>query len=615
MSLRTAVLPLFSIFVAAPLAWAQEAAPGLPSPAPTQEAAEDTSKLDVHVHRFQDVDVHARDASLTEALELLAIQAQRNIVLSAGVERTFSASFRAVPFEDALSALLEPNGLGYVVDGPLIVVMTVKEMKAAGVGDYERVSKMIIVDYHPSEGAAFFVKAMLSPEGIVEYTKDGGGVSSMDEPSSGGDSSSSGGDSTQSGSGEGSPPGDDTDAYSPNSDPYALRNAIIVHDYARNVAEIEAFLKEIDKRPQQILIEVSVIQTSLTEETAFGVDFAVLGSEADFTDFMQAPIGGNPLDWLSQDAAGDPITSPPGGEGFGLSGVGNTQNAGGFHAGYVGNTSVFLRALDSVTDVNILSNPKVLTLNRQRSKIHVGKKVGYETTAFSATGTSTSIQFIDSGIMLDLRPFILADGRVRLELSPSVSEVTFRQTSDGNQIPDTTIQSIQTDILLPPGYTAVIGGLFTDQMTRSKSQVPLLGDLPILGPLFQGRNDTVDETEIVFLVKPTIFDDDQVQAMGEDALRTGRSSYFGARRGLLMWSRLRRSARINLLAQQQLAEGDLYAARWNLRRSLGMNPFQPEILDAIEELDGGSSIEGDSILERLIGVEFEAHQAGGSGDE
>ncbi|MHC4614491.1 MAG: type II secretion system protein GspD, partial [Planctomycetota bacterium] len=144
--------------------------------------------------------------------------------------------------------------------------------------------------------------------------------------------------------------------------------------------------------------------------------------------------------------------------------------------------------------MTLLSNPKILTLNRQRAKVFVGVKVGYLETTVVENQVLQTVKFIDSGIILDIRPYILRDGRIRLELSPKVSDVVFRQVEgqDGvvQQIPDERIQTVSTDVLVPAGYTAVIGGLFREDTTRSRKQVPLLGDIPLAGAAFRGHDDS-----------------------------------------------------------------------------------------------------------------------------
>ena len=238
---------------------------------------------EVTVSEFMTVDLVVQNDYVTNVLQKMAIQGRRNIVPSAACERLVSANVHGVPFDDALAALLTPNGLGHVVEGEFIFVYTKEELAELQVGGYGLVSSVIHLDYLRATDARDFVQELLSPSGSVEVTKD------FPE----GDGGGGGGDAAAAAAGAiGGQAADSTDIYTPNEDEYDLRNAIVVHDVPERVERIEAFLAELDSKPTQVLIEASIIQTSLTEDNAFGIDFALMGHE-NFVDFFQAPIGGN----------------------------------------------------------------------------------------------------------------------------------------------------------------------------------------------------------------------------------------------------------------------------------------------------------------------------------
>jgi type IV pilus assembly protein PilQ len=355
---------------------------------------------------------------------------------------------------------------------------------------------------------------------------------------------------------------------------------------------IESFLRELDTPPAQVLIEATIVQTRLNEANAFGVDFALLTDNA-FVDFFNAPLGGVPIGFktvIDEDSGN--LTEPvlPKREGFVVSAPGNV--AGGdatIKAGYIGSeVGVFIRALDEVTDVTLLSNPKILTLNRQRAKVFVGTKVGYLETTVVENQVLQTIEYIDAGIILDIRPYILRDGRIRLELAPKVSDVVFRvaQSTDGvvQEIPDERIQTISTDVLVPAGYTAVIGGLFREDTTRSRKQVPLLGDIPLAGAAFRGHDDSTEQSEVIFLIKPTILKEEVAIEQGQRGEEYGERVRVGSRLGLLPWSRERQTARLNLQAERLLAAGRPDRALHKIRRSLELYPLQPEVIRMQQEL-------------------------------
>jgi len=560
----------------------------------TEPVVRPVGSSEVSVSEFMTVDIVAQNDYVTNILTKLAIQGRRNIVPSAATERLVTANIYGVPFEDALRGLLEPNGLGFVEKDEFIFVYTAEELAELQIGAFGAVTRMIHLDYMRAVDARDYVLGMLSANGSIEVTKD------FPDGEGGDDAAASAG-------GIGGQVTDDSNIYTPEEDEYALRNAIIVHDLPDRVDKIQAFLESVDTRPAQILIEASIISTSITEDNAFGIDFANVDYE-NFVDFFTAPIRGNPLGFKD--------ITPPLENGYILSTPGNTGAGDAtVRAGYVGDVGFFLRALDQVTDVTLLANPKVMTLNRQRTKVFVGTRVGYFETTTVENQVMETIKYLDTGIVLDVRPFVLKDGRIRLELSPKVSQVIFRNviSADGSvrQIPDEQIQTITTTILVPVGHTAVLGGLFREDTERKRDQVPFFGNLPLVGALFRGRDENLTQTEVIFLIKPTIMEDDALIEAGLNKVEYGEDVRVGSRLGLLFWSRERCSARLNLQAERLLAEGDVKSARIKLRNSLGLFPQQPDVIRALERLDRKEMwIRDLSYINQLIDEEFARMQAG-----
>ncbi|MHC4828355.1 MAG: type II secretion system protein GspD [Planctomycetota bacterium] len=566
------------------------------------EALKPTGTSEVRVSEYMTVDIVIQDDSITNVLHKLAVQARRNIVPSAAVDRIVNATIYDVPFYDALEGLLRPNDLGFVERGDFIYVYTNEEMAALKLDKWQPVTRIIHLDYLRPEDARDYVIKLLSPDGHIEVTKD---IPLESAGGAGGGAGYGGAVAEQ---------GTEDEVYTPEVDEFALANAIVVQDYAENVDRIETFIRELDTPPAQVLIEATIVQTRLAEANAFGVDFALLTDNA-FVDFFNSPIGGVPIGFKAVVDTDGNLASPdlPSHEGFVVSAPGNV--AGGdatIKGGYIGSdVGVFIRALDEVTDVTLLSNPKILTLNRQRAKVFVGVKVGYLETTVVENQVLQTVKFIDSGIILDIRPYILRDGRIRLELSPKVSDVVFRQVEgqDGvvQQIPDERIQTVSTDVLVPAGYTAVIGGLFREDTTRSRKQVPLLGDIPLAGAAFRGHDDSTEQSEVIFLIKPTILKEQVAIDQGQRGEEYAERVRVGSRLGLLPWSRERQTARLNLQAERLLAEGKPDKALHKIRRSLELYPLQPEIIRMQQELVNDPLWwPTRSYLKRVINGEYDA---------
>jgi len=250
--------------------------------------------------------------------------------------------------------------------------------------------------------------------------------------------------------------------------------------------------------------------------------------------------------------------------------------------------SVFLRALDEVSDVTILSTPKLLTLNRQPARVLVGRKVGFLNTTSTDTATTQTVEFLDTGTQLAFRPFISNDGNIRLELKPRVSEGVIRSATDVTgaavTIPDEITQELTTNLIVRDGATVVLGGLFRESTTLSRSQVPFLGDIPVIGAAFRGHDNATKRSEIIFMVTPTIVNDQQLAEQGDRANAHAERLRVGSRQGLLPFSRDRQTARLNLAAEELAREGNTEKAIWNLRRSLELSPVQPGAYRLLEKL-------------------------------
>lgn len=127
-------------------------------------------------------------------------------------------------------------------------------------------------------------------------------------------------------------------------------------------------------------------------------------------------------------------------------------------------------------DVTIISNPKLLTLNRQISSIQVGRRVGYLSTTTTDTSTQQTVEFLDTGTQLYVRPFVGNENNIRLEIQPEVSQPIIREISDGQggvqTIPDEDTSRISTNIQVQDGQTVVLGGLFTERTTTTRPRSP-----------------------------------------------------------------------------------------------------------------------------------------------
>ena len=361
-------------------------------------------------------------------------------------------------------------------------------------------------------------------------------------------------------------------------------------------------LAEIDTPPKQVIIDATIASVQVGESDGWGVDFSVI-ADLNYTGLL------NPLSAVDDLLRGnkdvpsgykDPGTPAYGGSSNSFGAVSTAGNVAAgpssFKIGVMaGDTSVFLRALDSVQDTMVLARPRLMALNRQRAQVLVGERLAYLSTTSTDTTTTQTVQYLDTGVKLMFRPFISNDGSIRMELYPSVSQATRKEigTTAGGvvKVPDEFTNEITTNVRIQDGETLVLGGLFQEQTQVTNSQVPFLGDIPLVGSAFQGYDNTVERREIIFLITPTIVHDELIRSSGELGKQFVHELRVGTREGLLPWSRERRSAQHNQDALKAMNAGDFELAMFHIDNSLRLNPAQPKMKHLRRQISEDGDVE------------------------
>lgn len=525
-----------------------QAVAAMPAAGPAAVLAEQSDPAEaqaVAVNSLGAIDLHVKDLDLSKVLQLLSIQAQRNIVASRNVAGTVTADLYGVDFYEALDAILHPNGFGYQEKGDFIYVYTQQELVAIQQAERKPVTQIVRLNYITATDASTFVTPLLSQAGSIAIS----GAAAPGFEASIGDGGANG---------------------------YANTETLVIRDYAENVEEIVKVIQELDVRPKQVLLEATILEAKLTEDNALGVDASVL-VDFDMLEFA------NPLGAVDELISGD--VGPSGGAG--QSTVGNTTKGdAGIKVGIVNdNFSVFIRALDQVTDTTVLANPKLLVLNRQRAKLLVGQKIGYVSTTATDTSSTQTVEFLDTGTQLSVRPFVSDDEFIRMEVMPSISTGTVRELANF-VIPETTNEELTTNVMVRNGQTVVLGGLFKETTTVTRNQVPFLGDIPVLGFAFRGQDDTVTRNEYIFMITPTIVKDEALYAAGDRAKDTVELAQIGARESLLGWSKSKVTASHVQDAMRYREEGRMDKALWHANLALYLDNNNWEARRIKEELTG-----------------------------
>ena len=493
--------------------------------------------------------VHRGD--VTEFLKLLGVACQKNIVPSPKVIGPVNVNLFDVTWHEALDAVLRVNGFAYMEEGPFIYVYTQKEYDQI-MDDQRRVeSRTFHFDYISAIDVEELVKSLLS---------DNGKLTSTPEATTG----SQGG-------------GED----------WAGSSCIVVVDYPERLDEIAKVVQDMDRRPKQVLVEATILVASLDDDNQFGIDFSMVGDTA-FALGADGAISGTAADSSAEtEVAG--WTSVAAGVGSGGLTIGITSN----------NVGLFIRALESVTDVVALGNPKILTLNRQSGKMIVGNEDGYITTEVSQTSTTQKVEFLQTGTTLEFRPFVMSDGYIRMELKPEDSDGGVGVLS-GFLVPSKTTAEVSTNVLVKDGHTIVIGGLFRDRTELIRSQVPLMGNIPIVGNLFRSTLDNNTREEVIFLVTPHIVDEPVDYAAADEVLESSNRRMYAMREGMQWHARNRLAEGHYDSAVRRHLSGDFKGALCQANLAAHVSPGFLEAVQLRDELRGKDTYWGETGSMRLF---------------
>lgn len=505
--------------------------------------------------------INMQETPIEQALYFFSLQTKKNIIASKNVKGTVTVNLYNVTFEEALDAMLRPNGFDYIQKGAFIYVYTAEELAEIRKRDRHTVSKVVRLKYTTALDASVLIKPMLSSVGQIAVTP-----------------------AALNGLAEGN-----TDTGGMN---YAASDLVVINDFQENVDMVMAGLAEIDVRPKQVLIESTVLNASLDDENALGIDLITV-SGADFSSLTSAGFttGSGGGSGGSGGSTGTPINGPNGiynnflGDQTQLNtgtDFASSVPSGGLSVGFLSNNiSFFMRALETVTDVTVVANPKILALNKHKGEVHIGQKLGYLTTSTTTTTTQQTVQFLDVGTKLIFRPYITDDGYVRMEIHPEDSTGAI----DSRGVPQTTTTEVTSNVMIKDGRTIVIGGLFSESTTASKGQVPVIGNIPLLGVPFRKTDDKTHRQETIVLVTPHIINDDT--SYYEESLREQEDvqrMQLGNRAGLQPWGRDRIAHLWYTKAVEEAGKGDVEKALMYIDWALNTNQRLLEAIKLREQL-------------------------------
>ncbi|MCG7199170.1 type II secretion system secretin GspD [Marinobacter pelagius] len=277
-------------------------------------------------------------------------------------------------------------------------------------------------------------------------------------------------------------------------------NALVVRGAPSLMQEAEQIVAQLDLRRAQVMIEAAIVEISDELGQDLGVQFAAGDESGESTPVVGTNFGnvGRSLgDVLSAILTESVITPATGGITLGA----GERDENGLSWG------ILLQALSTSSAANLLSTPSIITLDNQESEITVGQNVPFRTgqTAVTGDGLSnpfTTIERRDVGLTLKVTPTISADGLVRLVVEQTTESVADSIENASDIV--TNKREIKTTVLADDGETIVLGGLTRDDLQVTKSKVPLLGDIPVLGRLFSSESQSRIKRNLLVFLRPKI---------------------------------------------------------------------------------------------------------------
>ncbi len=452
----------------------------------------DDSEADL---RWQKVDdgrrfsFESKDLDIKDALALFAQSNRLNIVSDPDVTGTVSVAFHDLPLDKCMEAILAAQGYYAEESRGLIRVRNQR-------------TEVFTVDY-------------------LRLIRSGNGTSTANI-SSGSGAAQSGGGSTAGGAAGGSQTTGDSTSVSINKSDSVdfwteieaqlksllsaqgklainrVAGTIMVTDQKIHVDRIATYLKQIKRTlHRQVDLEAQIYELVLSDEFHFGIDWQNVMIKAE--------------EWaVSSGGMGIPssrliVDNPIGG---------NTPGRPALSLAITKDeTKVVIDALKEMGNLEVVSQPRIRTLNNQAAMIKVGtdkpffRKNTVITTSNGGTQTQTDVEVstITIGTILSLTPQISEDGWITMDISPVITRLVATATGpDESTAPEVDIKQASSLVRIPQGSTVVIGGLIQNERYKTTRRVPILGDIPGIGYAFRGVYDDTRKTELVIFITPTI---------------------------------------------------------------------------------------------------------------
>lgn len=393
-------------------------------------------------------------ADLRTVLRAISEFSGRNIIMGQNVKATVKINLRNVAWQDALKAVLRASGLDYVEDGSVIRVDDAAKLNAekveretANARTLELVpleTRIVKLNYANAQELATPLQPALTKRGSIQVEK--------------------------------------------------RTNSLIITDLAANLDAVAKMAMDLDSTTPQIEITAKLVDVDASSARALGIEWNVGPTDGADAEFFSS-TGPNPPDYVHP---GNSPTNAFGAENN--TGIANPANrlTYGISRNW-GFVEAQLQSLEENRKANIISNPRITTVDNREAKIVVGQKIPLIVQDVAGNPVS---QLQTIGIQLKVTPHLTQDKKIIMDLHPEVSDLSTQSTVQGGIIINTS--EADTRVMVDDGQTAVIGGLIRTNESTVRSGVPFLKDMPLLRYLFSSESTVKQNRELIIFVTPRL---------------------------------------------------------------------------------------------------------------
>jgi type IV pilus assembly protein PilQ len=453
------------------------------------------------------VSVNWENTPINDVIVLLSAYSGRTILPTRNVQGTVTANIQNQPWDVVLKEVMNANGYDVTVNPDGVIVVDTFDAIAARQATIPLANRLVRLNYARATSIAPMVRERLT------HTCPTNTVAAAAQAQASAQAAAQGG-------APGGVPGAPTSLTCPTRGAVTadtVTNTLSITDIPSALSELESYARSLDFRQPQVNIRAKIVLVDRTTLEGLGLRYDLGTPTQFFNDIIPRT-----------DSTGALLTTP--GQvslgGNAVSAIANaTQRIPGAALQLIYSTAMgnfnfttFLEALQQNTLVDVQAEPSVTTLNNRTANLTSGTQVPVRVIDAGSGGTQTgnfpraAVQFQQTGIIITVTPQITNNHQIQMKVHVEDSDVQFESNDVGAVFPK---QSIDNELLVADGQTAVMGGLTQTTVNETKSGLPVLIDLPIIGRLFGVTTRQEEKRDLLILITPHIVDDGQEPSTGK----------------------------------------------------------------------------------------------------